>query len=182
MPWRFECESFPPKTVDLNPRSEEKLYWNPAEVTEHTRQLREEAIRKGSPYVHDLLFHRARRFKRLHMLAAKGLGYLPPPAAGDWGWVCRCARHGRRALRRDGYARERVEGLCRWRGAGGKGRERGGVGWVDWSVDLCPGGASKNFHPFIFLTVSPRWADITRLPSRERRKALERAWEAPCVE
>ena len=37
------------------------------------RELREEAMRKGSPYVGASLYHRSRLFKRCHLLAAQGM-------------------------------------------------------------------------------------------------------------
>jgi len=51
-------------------------FWHPAQIFEHSRRLREEAVRKGSPLVRDILFHRARLFKRLHLLAAQGQGVM----------------------------------------------------------------------------------------------------------
>jgi hypothetical protein len=73
IPWLFSDEN-----PDDPPHGDAK-FWSPARVTEGLRRLREEAMRKGSPIVRELLFNRARRAKRLHLLAAKGHGFVASP-------------------------------------------------------------------------------------------------------
>ena len=76
--------------------------WNPARIHEHTRLVREEAMRKGtqftcftststkvqkmltaeevgSPHLTGELYHRARLFKRMHLLVASGHADTPLP-------------------------------------------------------------------------------------------------------
>ena len=72
--WLFKGDCEGPSLLDPESR-----FWHPAQKFEHSRRLREEAVRKGSPWVRDVLFNRARLFKRLHLLVAQGNGVMQGP-------------------------------------------------------------------------------------------------------